>query len=271
MHTLRPLSARGFGPKRTALLDNTGTVRRDGAGRIQYKAFAGARSELGDLRRTWGEVANKHLAMAGVDVTVDMRSFAARGIEFSPTTHHGPSVSALKRTGRYSVVAEGLDAEDADRVRQIEATPRVLLDIITDEQSTFTERDMAKVLHRYVDDARTFARILPEVMASAGVVTLRPEIRDPQTGATLAGAVYSTRAMVELEHAMVATSMRLAGVGGFGVERHVVENAIAAVEGKNQARPFVFAQEQRLAVSSSHFDRASIGYPSGGGITGRGR
>ena len=93
-----------------------------------------------------------------------------------------------------------------------------------------------------IDDTGTFARILPEVMACADVVTLRQDIRDPQTGAALAGAVYSTRAMVELEHAMAATAMRLAGVGGFGVERHVVANAIAAVEGKDPARPFVFSR-----------------------------
>lgn len=51
---------------------------------------------LKDLRATWERVANAALARAGVAITIDARSHAARGIDREPGQHQGPDPAARR-------------------------------------------------------------------------------------------------------------------------------------------------------------------------------
>ena len=64
MHTLRPLTERGFGMKKIAVLDAGGSPIRVN-GKIVYRNFVGYRNELVDLRLAWAKAANRQLALAG--------------------------------------------------------------------------------------------------------------------------------------------------------------------------------------------------------------
>ncbi|MGO7428681.1 hypothetical protein ACCT09_55465, partial [Rhizobium ruizarguesonis] len=83
--------------------------------------------------------------------------------------------------------------------------PDEILKLITNEKSVFNRYDIARALHRYInDDPQTFQNAFAAVMASKALVELRPE----STG--LRGrdgeARYSTVEMVAIEGAMATSA-----------------------------------------------------------------
>jgi len=59
----------------------------------------GRKVELTNARERWSVMANTALNRAGIDARIDHRSYADQGIERLPTSHLGPSVSAMEREG----------------------------------------------------------------------------------------------------------------------------------------------------------------------------
>jgi hypothetical protein len=55
--------------------------------------------------------------------------------------------------------------------------------MIAREKSVFDERDVAKILHRYVDDAGLFQSLMARILQSPDVVRLQREHIDFATGA----------------------------------------------------------------------------------------
>ncbi|WP_198155427.1 Ti-type conjugative transfer relaxase TraA, partial [Candidatus Burkholderia verschuerenii] len=93
--------------------------------------------------------------------------------------------------------------------------------------SVFDRRDVAKALHRYInDDRQEFQSAFAKVMASPALVELQAEQADPATG-EVALARYSTRDMVEIESAMAERAKGMNDARSHGVARHHVERAIA--------------------------------------------
>ena len=133
MHTLRPLAEAGFGPKRIKLLDEKGGELRSDNGDLWCRHFAASFGDIKDLRVAWCDVANAHLARAGHDIRLDPRTFADRGIALTPTIHLGSAVSALLQDGRPCHAKAGLDYATATRIREINAKPSVILDIIVSQ------------------------------------------------------------------------------------------------------------------------------------------
>lgn len=269
MHTLRPVEERGFGKKKIAVLDENGEPLRVGA-RIVYQTLVGGIQGLKEWRDAWGDVVNHHLALAGHEARIDMRSFLEQGIDLAPTHHLGPAGTAIKqKIGESEILAkrEAVRRETAD---QIMAKPDELLKLINRERSTFSERDIAKTLHRFIDEPETYAKVRAQVMASSELVELRGAVSDPETGKTLAQPVYSTREMVRIEHDMAIAADRLNATTGFGVSKTRVAGAIRAVETKDPSRPFRFDDEQVLAVehvTANSGIAAVVGYAGAGKST----
>jgi ATP-dependent exoDNAse (exonuclease V) alpha subunit len=148
----------------------------------QYRLWAGVPAATQAARSQ-----NQHLALAGLEVRVDGRSYAERGIDIVPTTHIGVAAKAMQRKG--SEDGRGIDLErlaqhEAKRVvnaRRIEARPETVLDMVTAEKSVFDVRDIAKLIID-VDGAASQAapaRVSPAkpcISMSAG----RPVRRVPQ-------------------------------------------------------------------------------------------
>ncbi len=248
MHTLRPLAIDGFGRKRIALLDDAGLPLRNDQGVIVYRHFTGSRGDFAALRQAWGETATRHLAAAGFDIAVDMRTYADRGIAIAPTTHRGPAVSALQRGSRPSDLTPALADETARRTAHLDRNPAHVLDLIADQQSTFTERDIARTLHRYIDDPAAFARIFDAAKSAPSLVLLRPAITDPITHREVTAPVYATRATVAIESRMADTALAMHTTYGFAVSRSTIAAAIRATESATTGRPIQLSQEQRNAV-----------------------
>lgn len=215
--------------------------------------------QLRDLRQRWEGIANERLAMAGLDLRIDHRSHMERGLEIAPTEHMGVHATQMERRG-LDVSRARLDEDAARRNAElIREKPEQVLSLITGEKSVFDRRDVARALHRYInDDVQEFQSAFAKVMASSALVELQPERTDPVTG-EIGLARYSTRDMVEIEAGMIASAQRMHAAHSHGLSDHHgvdcrhVERAIgrqdAAIQrsaGDTSAR---LSDEQRQAIA----------------------
>ena len=208
--------------------------------------------QLRDLRQRWEGIANEHLARAGLDIRIDHRSHMERGLEIAPTEHMGVHATQMDRRG-LDVSRARLDEDAARRNAElIREKPEQVLSIITGEKSVFDRRDVARALHRYInDDPQAFQNAFATVMASPALVELQPERADPATG-EIELARYSTREMVEIESGMVASAERLHQARDHGVDRRHVDRAIerqdAAIQRSAGDMTARLSDEQRAAI-----------------------
>ncbi|QIH72039.1 Ti-type conjugative transfer relaxase TraA [Brevundimonas mediterranea] len=228
--TTRKVEREGLGEKSEIELENK---------RLIALGLPTSHDQLRDLRLDWEDRANRHLALAGHDLRIDHRSHQACGLEIEPTQHMGVHATQMDRRGK-PVVRARQDAEQAQRnATLIREKPEQALTLVTNEKSVFDRTDVAKVIHRYVDDPDAFQRAFARAMASPALVELRPEQRD-EFGRTLEPARYSTQEMIAVEKAMADSADRMAESRTFGVDRQHTERALTE-------RPFL-AGEQSQAV-----------------------
>lgn len=69
-------------------------------------------------RKSWADISNKYLSLAGVEETVDHRSHADRGIDEQPTVHEGVTARMLEK--------KGFGSERCELNRQIRADNSLL-------------------------------------------------------------------------------------------------------------------------------------------------
>ncbi len=182
--------------------------------------------QLRDIRQSWEGIANRQLQREGLDVRIDHRSHMERGLELSPTEHMGVHASQMQQQGM-AVERGRLDDEvarqNAELIRQ---KPEQVLTLISHEKSVFDRHDIAKTLHRYInDDAQTFQNAFAAVMASPALVELQTERIDAETG-EVSKARYSTRDMIDLELGMARSAERLHQAHSHGVDPRHVERAM---------------------------------------------
>ncbi len=185
---------------------------------------------LQSWRAAWADLVNARLDAAGFDVRVDHRSNAARGIDLEPQHKIGPA--GARRAVR------GEDAERAGEHRAIArrngerllAEPGLALQALTQQQSTFTRADLARLVHRHSDGAAQFAAIMAKVEAAAELVTVG---QDPRGRAR-----YSTREMLAIERRMEAAALDLS---------RRTTHAVAAERRRTMLGGSTLGAEQRLA------------------------
>jgi hypothetical protein len=76
------------------------------------------KQELGRLREEWANTANRHLEAAGLDLRLDHRSLAERGIDREPEPKQGPLATKIEREGRDSLAGKDrrtVKARNAER------------------------------------------------------------------------------------------------------------------------------------------------------------
>ncbi len=218
MVTLRPATEEGFAKARRRELD--------------------ARETLLKWRETWAEHQNRALAQAGHDLRVDHRSYADRGIDLEPGVHRGVGAEALA-TVRPEVERVVASAEvEKSQAEQVRARPAIVLELLSEQRSTFTRADAARVLARWFDDPAEFQNMLARVMAAPGVVQLTQE----QPGQA---ARYTLRQTVETEAKLVRAAVTLAEDKRGAVAPERVE---AALDAFAENRGFAPTEEQCEAV-----------------------
>ena len=211
MMTTRTIGPDGLGGKTDLELANKELLPRN---------LPTSQMQLRDLRQFFEHLANEHLALAGLDIRIDHRSHQERGLEIEPTGHIGVHATQIDRQGgEVSRTRLDLDAalRNADLIRE---KPEQLLTVITEEKSVFDRHDIARALHRYInDDVQAFQNAFASVMASPALVELRPDDHGEL-------ARYSTREMVEIERAMAVRADRMGQSSSHAVNRRHVDQAL---------------------------------------------
>jgi Ti-type conjugative transfer relaxase TraA len=245
MTTLRPLTVDGFGAKKVAVVGPDGKALRNDSGKIVYELWAGGLDDFNAFRDGWFACQNQHLALAGFDVRIDGRSFEKQGIELTPTIHLGVGTKAIERKAvgaEEKAALERLELQEERRVenaQRIQRNPAIVLDLITREKSVFDERDVAKVLHRYIDDAGLFRSLMARILQSPETLRLDRERVDFATGVR-APAKYTTRELIRLEAEMANRAIWLSQRSSHGVRQPVLEAIFAHHER--------LSDEQKVAI-----------------------
>lgn len=245
MTTLRPLSEDGFGSKKVAVTGPDGSVLRNDSGKIVYQLWAGGLDDFNAFRDGWFACQNRHLAFAGLDIRIDGRSFEKQGVELTPTIHLGVGTKAIERKSEAAeekAALERLELQEERRTenaRRIQRRPQIVLDLITREKSVFDERDVAKILHRYIDDAGLFQSLMARILQSPETLRLDRERLDFATGIR-APAKYTTRELIRLEAEIANRAIWLSQRSTHGVRQPVLEATFARHER--------LSEEQRTAI-----------------------
>ncbi|KQV39919.1 MULTISPECIES: Ti-type conjugative transfer relaxase TraA [unclassified Rhizobium] len=251
MTTLRPLTEDGFGSKKVAVTGPDGQPLRNDSGKIVYELWAGGLEDFNALRDGCFSCQNRHLTLAGLDLRVDGRSFEKQGIELAPTIHLGVGTKAIERKAEGAeekAALERRELQEARRVenaRRIQRNPELVLDVITREKSVFDKRDLAKILHRYIDDVGLFQSLMVRILQSPETLRLDRGRLDFVTGVR-APTKFTTRALIRLEAEMVNRAIWLSQRSSHGVRKPVLEAT--------------FARHQRLSGEQ----KAAIEHVAGG-------
>ena len=247
MLTMAPMTEQGFGSKWAKLLDQNGDPVRKG-GKIQYRSWAGDKETLKAWRSLWADIANRHLELGGHEARIDDRTYEAQGVELQPTAKIGVGTKNIVREAdargrQYNL--ERIDEYEASRrenLTRITRRPEIVLDVVSREKSVFDERDIAKILHRYVDNPALFSNLMARVLGSPEIVKLAVEGVDPETGEAVP-ARFATRDMMRLEAEMARRAEHL--VSGLHRVRHGVDEGI---RGDVLSQFGQLSDEQRVAI-----------------------
>ncbi|WP_292596644.1 Ti-type conjugative transfer relaxase TraA, partial [Mesorhizobium sp.] len=245
MTTLRPLTEDGFAAKKVAVIGEDGQPLRNNTGKIVYELWAGGTQEFNAFRDGWFERQNHHLALNGIALLVDGRSYEKQGIELVPTIHVGVGAKAIQRKATaegWKPSLERLDLQEerkAENLRRIQARPEIVLDLVIREKSVFDERDIAKVLHRYVDDPAVFHQLLARIIQRPEVLRLQRDTVAFATGERVP-ARYTTRELIRLEAGMARRSVWLAERETHGVPEKMLDATF-----RRHSR---LSEEQRTAI-----------------------
>jgi len=265
MMTTRQVTPEGLGDKTNIERENKWLLSND---------LPTSQMQLRDIRQSWEHHANEHLARAGLDIRIDHRSHLERGLEIEPTEHMGVHATQMQRQGM-DVSRTRLDEDAARRNAElIREKPEQVLSLITNEKSVFDRHDVARTLHRYInDDPQAFQNAFSSVMASPALVELQGERANPEMG-EIELARYSTREMVEIESGMVASAERMHQARNHGVDRGHVSQAIArqdaAIQQSAGDASVRLSDEQRAAiehVTGPERIAAVVGYAGAGKST----
>jgi Ti-type conjugative transfer relaxase TraA len=147
-------------------------------------------------RERWAELANERLAELDIDARIDHRSLEAQGIALEPQSQIGAPAKRIEVRGSEG---EGLEPDRAEMHREIArnngdriiADPSVALDAITQQRSTFTQRDMAKFAHRHSDGIDQFNDVVGAMRSAPNLVELGKDAHGEDR--------FTTREMIEAE------------------------------------------------------------------------
>jgi len=182
---------------------------------------------LSDWRAAWADHVNARLAELDIDARIDHRTLEAQGIALEPQHKIGPAGMRREARGEGPEGAErAFDHREIARRNgeKIISEPSVALDAITRQQSTFTDHDLARFVHRHTDGADQFAWAMSAVRASPELVAL---------GRDGAGRErFSTREMLTTEQRLERSAEQLARRRRGKVSAAARQGAVAAAKGR---------------------------------------
>jgi ATP-dependent exoDNAse (exonuclease V) alpha subunit len=158
-------------------------------------------------------------------------SYVDRNVEIDPQPKLGANVREMTRNGVETDKQKVFDLVRLKNQFKIVKNPEVVFAIVTSKHSTFTRKDIAKVLNRYIDDADQFQVLLGRLMNSKELIDLESASVHQEIQSLLptkvGEPVYTTRAMLRVELNLIKTAERLSAQKTHNVLEKVVEGALA--------------------------------------------
>ena len=188
-------------------------------------------------RERWADHVNERLAELDIDARIDHRSLEAQGIALEPQTKIGAPAQRIEAAG-----IEADRAQDHRRIARengarIVADPSAALDAITQQQSTFTRRDMAMFAHRHSDGIDQFNDVMGAMRGAPDLVELGKDDAGQDR--------FTTRDMIETEQRLHRAAELMAER-----ERHEVNDAGRRVAlARAESRDLVLSGEQADALA----------------------
>jgi ATP-dependent exoDNAse (exonuclease V) alpha subunit len=143
-------------------------------------------------RERWAEITNERLTELDIDARIDHSSLEAQGLAIQPQSQIGAPAQRIEGEGIVAADRAELHREIArNNGDRIIADPSVALDAITQQQSTFTQRDMAKFAHRHSDGIDQFNDVVGAMRSAPNLVELGKDARGEDR--------FTTREMIEAE------------------------------------------------------------------------
>jgi ATP-dependent exoDNAse (exonuclease V) alpha subunit len=131
-----------------------------------------------EAREQCSQYQNEALKKHGFDVQVTHLSYEGREIDIDAQPKLGANIFNMTRKGIETNTQKIFDAVRLKNQFKIVKDPEVVFEIVTSQHATFTGKDIAKVLNRYIDDADQFQILLHRLMASKELVVLHPKTRE---------------------------------------------------------------------------------------------
>ena len=147
------------------------------------------RELLQEWRESWAELSNKHLALNGVEQQIDHRSLKEQGIDLVPQNVELPSDAKDRLTGQRERQLE-IMKENGERLKE---NPEIALHAITNRQSTFTERDIARYVNSRTADREQYDVVMGKIKGHEDLVKLTSEKGVDR---------YTTKEMLRVERQM---------------------------------------------------------------------
>ncbi|MCK1518365.1 Ti-type conjugative transfer relaxase TraA [Bradyrhizobium sp. 190] len=189
-------------------------------------------------RERWAELANERLAELDIDARIDHRSLEAQGIALEPQSQIGAPAQRIQgeriEAADRAEIHRGIARKNGERII---ADPSVALDAITQQQSTFTQRDMAKFAHRHSDGLDQFNAVMGAMHGAPGLVELGKDARGEGR--------FTTHEMIDAEQRLHRAAELMAER-----ERHELRGADReAAWARAEARGLVLSREQADALA----------------------
>jgi len=161
------------------------------------------RALLCGWRERWAEMANARLIELDHDVRIDHRSYREQGIELEPQHKIGPAGERREQRGEDAERAAEHRAIARRNGERLLEEPEAALRMLTQQHSTFTKHDLARLLNRHTDGAEQFAAVMAKVAASPELKWLGQDGRGRDR--------FSTREMLATEQRMERAAEAIAG------------------------------------------------------------
>jgi len=146
------------------LLLSTRDLTEDGFG-LKNRAW-NDKSLCEEAREQCAAYQNLALKEHGFEVQVSHLSYADRGLDIDPQPKRGAKIVDMTERGIETDKQKIFDMVRLKNQFRIVKNPELVFSIVTSKHSTFTRKDIAKVLHRYIDDADQFRILHDRLMGS---------------------------------------------------------------------------------------------------------
>lgn len=184
-----------------------------------WRNFIGSEKRLLELREAWCEFARARAAELGIDLGPewDHRSFEARGIDLEGQPKVGAAAQRMEQGGEGPDRVSELHAAQCRNGERLLADPTIAIDALTQKQSTFSDHDLARYIHRHTTEDQ-FAHAYEAARAVA--VPIGRDQADRER--------FSSIEMIAIERQMVEDATVMAAARGHRVRSAILDRVIDA-------------------------------------------